>query len=225
VVRKHVDYFIFGWDWRRDPQKSVDFFLNVFMPRFEQRVSECIPNPLSHLSLVGHSFGGMIVKLILNRQHNPYVQLVHSAVTVATPFYGYGGQLGRYFIGDPDLYLLYSKRDLVRIVSSLAGGYTLMFLDEETFQRDGAALGNDPQFPLPNYPVLDATTGTTADPYAPGTNGGMVRYPQNRLQPRAFGARKGHVSAGCRPLCLVGHQWQILQHPGRANRQQRRYPK
>jgi hypothetical protein len=30
----NVDYFIFGWDWRRDPQKSVDFFLNVFMPRF-----------------------------------------------------------------------------------------------------------------------------------------------------------------------------------------------
>jgi pimeloyl-ACP methyl ester carboxylesterase len=100
----NVDYFIFGWDWRRDPQKSVDFFLNVFMPRFEQRVSGCIPNPLSHLSLVGHSFGGMIVKLILNQQNNPYVQLVHSAVTVATPFYGYGGQLARYFIGDPDLY-------------------------------------------------------------------------------------------------------------------------
>ena len=174
-----VDYFIFGWDWRRDPQKSVDFFLNVFMPRFEQRVSGCVPNPLAHLSLVGHSFGGMIVKLILNQQNNPYVQLVHSAVTVATPFYGYGGQLGRYFIGDPDLYLFYSKRNLVRIVSSLAGGYTLMFLDEETFQRDGAALGNDPQFPLPNYPVLDAITGARADPYAPGSNGGMVRYPQN----------------------------------------------
>ena len=92
------------------------------MPRFEQRVGGCIPNPLSHLSLVGHSFGGMIVKLILNRQNNPYVQLVQSAVTVASPFYGYGGQLARYFIGDPDLYLFYSKRNLVRIVSSLAGG-------------------------------------------------------------------------------------------------------
>jgi pimeloyl-ACP methyl ester carboxylesterase len=174
-----VDYFIFGWDWRRDPKLVVDFFLNVFMPRFEQRVSACTPNPLLHLSLVGHSFGGMIVKLILNRDDNPYVRLVKRAVTVATPFYGYGGQLARYFVGDPDLYQFYSKRDLVRIVSSLAGGYTLMFLDEVTFQRDGNALRNDNDFPLLAYPILDATNGAIADPYNPGTRNGNVRYPQN----------------------------------------------
>src|SRR5438876_4658839 len=31
-----IDYLIFGWDWRRDPCLTVDFFLNVFMPLFEQ---------------------------------------------------------------------------------------------------------------------------------------------------------------------------------------------
>jgi pimeloyl-ACP methyl ester carboxylesterase len=174
-----IDYFIFGWDWRRDPKLTVDFFLDVFMPRFEQRVSTCNPNPLLHLSLVGHSFGGMIVKLILNRNDNPYVQLVKRGVTVASPFYGYGGQLGRYFIGDPDLYAFYSKRNLVRVASSLAAGYTLMFLDEDTFQRDGLALANDAEFPLANYPVLDAADGTIADPYNPNTRNGSVRYPQN----------------------------------------------
>lgn len=174
-----VDYFIFGWDWRRNPKLLVDYFLNVFMPHFEQRVSVCTPNPLLHLSLVGHSFGGMIVKLILNRNNNPYVHLFKRGITVASPFYGYGGQLERYFVGEPDLYLFYSKRELVQIISSLAGGYTLMFLDEGTFQRDGGALANDPNFPLLGYPVVDATNGTMADPYNPGTNGGRVRYPQN----------------------------------------------
>jgi len=174
-----VDYFIFGWDWRRDLNLTTDFFLDVFMPFFAERVSACSPNPLLHLSLVGHSFGGMLIKLILNRSNNPYVQLLKRGVTVATPFYGYGGQLARYFIGDPDLYAFYSKRTLVRVISSLAAGYALMFLDEETFQRDGTALANDSAFPLSNYPVRDASNGTIADPYNPKTNGNKVRYPQN----------------------------------------------
>ena len=79
-----IDYFIFGWDWRRNLKLTVDYFLNVFMPRFEQRVSVCKPNPLLHLSLVGHSFGGMVVKLILNRNDNPYVQLFKRGITVAS---------------------------------------------------------------------------------------------------------------------------------------------
>ena len=185
-----VDYFIFGWDWRRDLKLTVDYFLNVFMPRFEQRVSGCRPNPLLHLSLVGHSFGGTIVKLILNRNDDPYVQLFKRGVTVASPFYGYGGQLGRYFVGDPDLYKFYSKRDLVRVVSSLAAGYAQMFLDEHTFERDRLALANDPDFPLLGYPVLDATNGTIADPYNPGTTNTMVRYPQN------YGFSPGKLARG-----------------------------
>lgn len=187
----NIDYFIFGWDWRRDPGKAADFFLNIFMPRFEQLVGACNPHPLLHLSLVGHSFGGMVVKLILNRSSNPYVQLFHSGVTVASPFYGHGGQLARYFIGEPDLYAFYSKRDLVRIVSSLAGGYTLMFLDNVTYGLYGDALkNNDQYFPLANYPVLDATTRAIADPYVPATSGGKVRYPQN------YGFNPGNLARG-----------------------------
>jgi hypothetical protein len=174
-----IDYLIYGWDWRRNPDRIVDYFLKVFMPYFKDAVRECYPNPLRHLSLVGHSYGGIIIKLIFNRSDDPYVQLFKQGVTVATPFYGYGGQLARYFVGEPDLYFRYSKSDLVRIISSLAGGYPLMFLDEDTFQRNRVALANDSDFPLPYYPVLDATDGTMADPYNPGTSDGNVRYPQN----------------------------------------------
>jgi len=123
--------------------------------------------------------GGMIVKLISNRSNNPYVQLMKRAITVATPFYGYGGQLPRYFVGDPDLNHFYPKRVVTRVISSLAAEYTVLFLDEDTYNRDGAALMADPNYPLLTYPSLDADTGTIADPYNPKTKAGKVRYPQN----------------------------------------------
>jgi hypothetical protein len=175
-----IDYFIFGWDWRRDPKLIVSFFLDTFLPMFRERVrSSCRPDPLQNFSLVGHSFGGMIVKMILNRSNNPFVQLMHRAVTVASPFYGYAGQLPRYFVGDPYLNPFYSKAAITRVVSSLAAGYTLLFLDEATYRRDGAALAADPDYPLLSYPIVDAATGMIADPYNPQSNAEKVRYPQN----------------------------------------------
>ena len=175
-----IDYFVFGWDWRRDMNLTVDFFLGSFLPLFRQRVQDaCGADPLENYSLVGHSMGGLIVKLIMNRTNDPYVQLTKQAVTVATPFYGYGGQLPRYFVGDPDLNGIYGKRQLTRIISSFAGCYALLFLDETTYGRDRAALEADPDYPLVAYPILDASTGAIADPYNPKTKPGKVRYPNN----------------------------------------------
>jgi len=176
---KGIDYFIFGWDWRRDLTLTVNFFLDTFLPLFRQRVKKaCGADPLQDFSLVGHSMGGMFVKLILNNKSNPDVQLMSQAVTVATPFYGYGGELPRYFVGDPDLNSLYGARVVTRVISSFAAEYALLFLDEATYNRDRAALGTGP-YPLSSYPILDKTTGAVADPYNPGTNAGKVRYPQN----------------------------------------------
>jgi pimeloyl-ACP methyl ester carboxylesterase len=175
-----IDYFIFGWDWRRDLKCTVKFFLNTFLPLFRLRVQAgCGSDPLLDFSLVGHSMGGMIVKLILNNNSDPYVQLIKKAVTVATPFYGYGAELPRYFVGDPDLNPLYGAKVVTKVISSLAAEYTLLFLDEDTYTRDRAALGADPDYPLSSYPILDATAGTVADPYNPKTKAGKVRYPQN----------------------------------------------
>jgi hypothetical protein len=178
--QKQIDYLIFGWDWRRDLACNAKFFLESFMPRFQQRVASLHPSPLQHLSLVGHSEGGMLLKVIINRPADPYVQLLKRAVTVASPFYGYGGQLARYFIGDPDLNPIYGNQTVTRIVSSLAGGYSLLFLDMATFTRDKAKLTQDPYYPsAKKYPVLDATTGAPADPYNPQPSGALVRYPQH----------------------------------------------
>lgn len=175
-----IDYFIFGWDWRRDMNLTVEFFLSRFLPCFRQRVQNaCGADPLDDFSLVGHSMGGLIVKLIMNRSNSSYVQLVKQAVTVATPFYGYGGQLPRYFMGDPDLNGLYGKRQLTRIISSFAGCYALLFLDEATYTRDRAGLEADPNYPLAEYPILDVATRAIADPYNPTAMPGKVRYPKN----------------------------------------------
>jgi hypothetical protein len=105
---------------------------------------------------------------------------VQKAITVASPFYGYGGQLPRYFVGDPDLNAFYGISPVTEVASSLQAGYSLLFLDQDTYRRDGALLAADPLFPLIQYPIVDATTGVPVDPYDnPITGGGQARYPQN----------------------------------------------
>lgn len=179
---RKFDWFVFGWDWRRDPELVARFFLKSFVPKFRQRVrTECGTDPFADVTLIGHSFGGMVVKLVLN-QGGSHVAAIRRAISVGSPFYGYAGQLNRYFKGDPDLDRLswsYDPRNLTQLISSLPGPYTLLYLDQATFQRDQAALASDPKFPLSRYPVRDHDTGSLADPYNPQKNGTQVRYPEN----------------------------------------------
>ncbi len=177
--QRNLDWFVFGWDWRRRPKHIVDFFLGTFLPTFRQRVQDaCSADPLARCTLLGHSFGGMIVKLIMN-EANPLVDQMHRAVTVATPFYGYAGQLHRYFEGDPELNFEGRSR-VTRVVSSLPGGYVLQFLDKDTYDRDRIALAADANYPLHEYPSMDATNpAIVADAYNPTTKGTKVRYPKN----------------------------------------------
>ena len=95
--QKQIDYVIFGWDWRRDLSFTADFFLNVFMPLFKQRVAQLQPNPMQHLSLVGHSEGGMLVKVIMNRATNTYVQQLKTAVTQQVPFMAMAGSSALFY--------------------------------------------------------------------------------------------------------------------------------
>jgi hypothetical protein len=55
-----LDLFVFGRDWRRDVNETVDLFLNKFLPKFESRVASCTPNPLNDFTLLSHSFGGLM---------------------------------------------------------------------------------------------------------------------------------------------------------------------
>lgn len=177
-----LDWFVFGWDWRRSLEPTVDFFLNTFLDRFRQRVMEqCHYDPLENFSLVGHSFGGLVVKLILNQHEHPHVQQMARGISVATPFYGYGGQAHRYFNGVTILDFK-GRPAITRTVSSMRGPYTLMFLDYETFAANREAFAADPEYPLSKYPSTDSSNpAIVADAFNPLTNGDKVRYPKNYL--------------------------------------------
>jgi pimeloyl-ACP methyl ester carboxylesterase len=165
-----IDWFIFGWDWRRRLEDTVDFFLNQFLASFQQ----ACPGALQDFVLMGHSFGGMVVSLIL-QENNSVLANMTRAVTVASPFYGYDGQIHRWFEGEQYLNHL-GKQQVIEAIASFPGCYVLPYLDGPTFQANQVALGGDPDCKLNAYPSHDFANGTQmVDPFNPGPN----RYPQN----------------------------------------------
>ena len=181
-ANNNLDLFVFDWDWRRRLEDTVTFFIRRFLPFFRARVLAAgLPDPLANFSLIGHSFGGMIANLIL-RGNDPIVSNLARVITVATPFYGYAGQVHRWFEGDSlvngenDIF----KAEIMEVIASLPALYTLHYLDESTYSETAtqSGLALDPEFPMAVYPSMDATTvALRADPYNPKTNGRLVRYP------------------------------------------------
>jgi hypothetical protein len=179
-----IDLFVFGFDWRRGAQDAASFFLDVFLPRFDEYFAGAGTHPLDNFFLVGHSLGGMVIKLILNARDNPYVQRMKKAITVGTPFYGYGGQIHRYFKGDPDLVSIHAggtpDSDLMNIVGSMPGGYEYLYLDNDTYEANKVAFANDHEgYHLHAYPSVDKNNpAQVADPYHPTDTGSKFRWPR-----------------------------------------------
>lgn len=176
--KNNVLLFVFPWDWRRRLDETVTFFVGKFLRHFRDRVmAEQCPDPLATFSIVGHSFGGMIANLIL-RGNAPIVSGLEHVITVATPFYGYAGQVHRWFEGEDYLnFFGLFEQDMIEMIASLPGLYTLHFLDEDTFEANKDALASG-DFPLPDYPSIDEQTkGVRADPFNPKTYKKLVRYP------------------------------------------------
>src|SRR5262245_6811647 len=172
----NINLLIFGWDWRLPLGDTVKFFLNKFLPRLNERLGSA--GPLKNFTLVGHSFGGMIVKLILGSGgHN--LEGKTRSITVTTPFNGTGGQIHRWFEGEPLLNHLgkRDKIDLINTLGSLPAGYTLNWLEMDTFNAIREHLGSG-DFKVENYPSKEQ-----ADPYnlpQPGPDG-RVRYSTDLL--------------------------------------------
>jgi pimeloyl-ACP methyl ester carboxylesterase len=175
-----IDWFIFGWDWRRPLHDAALFFVQIFLPHFRQRIiNECNgADPLTNFSLIGHSFGGMVVNWIL-RDNAQSVANVNKVITVATPFYGYAGQVHRWSEGEKLLNGPFDifKEEIKKVISSLPACYSLHFMDYATYLLNQAALAGDPNYPLATYPSRDKATQVVADPYNPQPNGNYVRYP------------------------------------------------
>ena len=176
---KGLDYFVFGWDWRRKLQHSGTFFINKFLPHFQDRVMDGCNNadPLVNFSLIGHSAGGMVVNWILRKSAKPILSTLRFAITVATPFYGYSGQVHRWFEGESYLNF-FNKKKMIEVICSLPACYAWQFLDEKTFRDNKADFAKIP-YPLSDYPSLDEQTKGIADPYRPWRKGSQTRYPGN----------------------------------------------
>ena len=177
-----IDLFVFGWDWRRGSVATAKLFLENFLPQFDDFVENCKPHPLKNFWLIGHSFGGMVIKQIMNQSSSKYVLNMKGAITVASPFYGYGGQVHRFFKGQQPLNIFAGKNGatkMTRVISTMPGGYEVLFLDEATYNANEADFKNDPdEFNLTNYPSMDANASDErADPYNPTPDAtGKVRY-------------------------------------------------
>lgn len=178
-----IDLFVYGYDWRRPFEDCARFFVMKFLPHFQKRVIEgCSTNPLAKLSLLGHSLGGMLVNWILRNHHDEIEKIGHwhRAVTVATPFYGYAEQMPRWFAGQWPLNFL-GTEEVVRVISSFPAFYTVNFLDMETYDHNKELLEADPSYPLADYPSRDhANPSLRVDPYNPGINEDLVRYPTQK---------------------------------------------
>ena len=138
---KDLDLLVVGWDFRRRPDWVVEFFLDHLIRKVTERAAAAgLPDPFARTTIVGHSFGGMVAKWILNKHANPFCQQLLRAVTVGSPFYGSAGQPHRYFVGEPLAGLTASRAEIAKVIATFKGGFTLMFLDEGTYETFGAAL-------------------------------------------------------------------------------------
>ncbi|HEV2187819.1 MAG TPA: hypothetical protein VGR70_11465 [Stellaceae bacterium] len=162
-----LNYAVFGYDWRRDLQEAA-LNLHDLLVNFQAAVTgQGHPDPLPTTSLLCHSQGGMVAKIYLDLP-NSLAGALQYVITIATPFYGTGTHMQRYFVGDSTLNLLYNPDDVATITGGLPGPYVLMPMDRQTWQNRGGQLG------VASYPVL-APDGSPADPYDQGSLGG--RYP------------------------------------------------
>ncbi len=91
-----------------------------------------------------------------------------AVLTIGTPFYGTSTHQERFFKGEELLNGIYGRKNVVRIIASLPGPYTLMFLTKAIFDRDHQRLN------LTKYPQYDPHDKSEAEPYDPAMN---RRYP------------------------------------------------
>jgi len=150
-----------AWDWRRKLTTAVDalhFLINQI-----KRKGESLGDPqgvMERVFLVGHSMGGMVAKLFLEK-HRDLADEIGGMISVGTPFYGYFGQLRHVFEGETKLNCGYGAKTVAEITASCPGLYTLFPIDEDTWQRQRQDIG------LPEYPLKDQD-GQIADAYQKG---------------------------------------------------------
>jgi hypothetical protein len=205
ATEKHLqdsgrNYIVFGFDWRRslgEGAAHLEWFLTQLKNGVLDRYRE---DPLPKVTLLGHSQGGLVIKVFLHRLF-PDDDTAKTAgawfervVMVGAPFYGTCNHMQRYYVGESPLGLLYSNRRVAELTATLPAPYVLMFPSRPTYESFGARAG------LHRYPVLDETE-SAADPFDPAQ---AHRFPP-WVNPKYIqaAARTGRVLARQLPAPLI----------------------
>ena len=167
--RQHLgaNVLVLGWDWRRKVMTAVDYLAHTLTEMSARGLNLSGQNILQNTYLVGHSMGGMVAKLLMSN-HPHLADDLKGMISVGSPFYGYFGQLDRFYNGVEYFNMLYGAPSVAEITSSWPGMYSLLPIDKLTYDHSHTQLG------LSAYPVVDADSGTPVDPYNASS---FSRYP------------------------------------------------
>ncbi len=193
------NYVVCGFDWRR-PLGECSDLLTLFLDRLRARIHTETgeADALSRVTLVGHSQGGLVLRLWLHRMFDGQAsdsdlsKWFRSAVTVGAPFFGTSNHFGRYYVGDESLNLLYDRRAMAELVGGLPGPYINLPVDAATFVRHAEDLGKNRN----DFPVRDHKSGDqAADPYGKEQRSRLPAWVSSRYLREAQRARSQIVTS------------------------------
>ncbi|WP_299848738.1 hypothetical protein [uncultured Roseovarius sp.] len=183
--RDHLcaNVLVMGWDWRRKVMTSVDYLAQTLTEMSARALNMTGQNILQNTHLIGHSMGGMVAKLLMSSQPHLAKDL-QGMISVGSPFYGYFGQLDRFYNGVEYFNMLYSAPVVAKITSSWPGMYSLLPIDEMTYDHSHKAIG------LTSYPVVDSESGKPVDPYSSSSFSRYPKWTRTGEIPRGFSVRQ-----------------------------------
>jgi len=172
--RREADcnYLFFAFDWRRHIEEAADW-LGYLLRGLATSVSQRHGRPLTRVILTGHSFGGMVAKVYLERlsregRLDQLEGLIDQVITISTPFYGTPRFFGNLLEGLPVFNRLYTPRRAHPIYASFPGPYAATYSDPALFDRLGPTLG------LSEAPLVDRATRRPLASFWPET---FSRFP------------------------------------------------
>jgi hypothetical protein len=97
-----INYVEMGYDWRLSPLRAAER-LKEFLPMLrDAAVAKGLRSPLEDLTIVGHSYGGVVAKLFVDLVGEAAFDYYRRIITVAAPFCGTVNHANRYIVGATD---------------------------------------------------------------------------------------------------------------------------
>lgn len=166
------NFLFFAFDWRRHIEEAATW-LDYLLRSLDRAIRQHFDQPLSRVTLAGHSFGGMVAKVYIERLRqegrlNQIEGMLDKVVTISSPFYGTPRFFGNLLEGMPVFNRLYTARRAHAIYASFIGPYATTFADPSRFEQLGSQIG------LKQFPLVDQASGRPLASFWPET---FSRFP------------------------------------------------